>query len=109
MTVFSPSLPPARQIVTRMPASSGTGGAANALRCDRYGVAATAPAPAAVNWRNRRRENGGVSTGNFGLMSRLLRQIHLGREHHQREQVDEAPVRPRVRVGALRGEPCLQF
>src|SRR6478672_3779935 len=99
--MLRPSLPPLRKIVMRMPWLSATGGAANAWSAERYGLIATAPAVSAVPWRNRRRDT----------ESRPKRvgsaKVELRAQHHQRQQVDERPVHPRVRSGALGGEPRL--
>src|SRR6187399_118259 len=101
--MLRPSLPPLRKIVTRMPWLSATGGAANASSAVRYGLTATAPAVSAVPWRNRRRD---TASRPRSLWSG---KVELRAQHHERQQVDERPVDPRIRVGTLGGEPRLQI
>src|SRR3954469_16906754 len=100
--MFMPSFPPLRKIVIRMPSLSATGGAANAESFEMYGASANAPPAIALPFRNRRRDT--------DWRSNTLRsgKGHLRAQHHQRQQVDEGPIHPRMRVGALRGEPALQ-
>src|SRR5476649_1203163 len=86
----------------RMPWLSATDGAANASSFERYGLMATTPAVSALPWMNRRREKGSRSNT---LMSR---KVHLRAQHHERQQVDERPVGPRITVGALGREPRLE-
>src|SRR5262245_17479947 len=85
-----------------MPWLSATGGAANASRRARYGATAAAPSVIAPPFRNRRRDTD-CRSKTFPLGT-----VHLRAQHQQREQVDERPVRPRVRVGALPGQPRLE-
>src|SRR5260221_7240354 len=101
--MLSPSLPPVRKIVMRMPWLSATGGAANASSRDRYGVTAMAPAVSAVPCRNLRRDK---ESSPKKLWSG---KVELRAQHHERQQVDERPVRPSARGGAFGGEPRLEL
>src|SRR5277367_4813105 len=111
MTMFSPSLPPARLIVMRMPWFSATGGAANARSFDRYGLTAITPVPTALYCMKRRRENGLRSkmVGPDVVTCALLGEIEFRAEHQQRQQVDERPVHPRLVVRALVRQPRLEL
>ena len=105
-TMLRPSLPPDMWIATRMPSVVGDRRRRERLQASEHRAERAAPAPAAAALEQRaaahvgRRRGEPVKTssgrGRSSRSSLRLGEVDLGAEHHQRHQVDERPVGPRV-------------